>query len=799
MSRILNDALYAIRVMRKAPVFTVAVLLTIALAIGANSTIFSIVNAVMLRPLPFKDPHRLLQVAEKNDKLNLPSFGASVLNFLSWRELSRSFDGLAAIAFTNYTLTGAGEPEQLSGNRISPALSRVLGIPPVLGRAFNDDEERPGAAPVAMIGEGLWKRRFGADASLIGRTITLNGAVTTVVGVAPASWNLISGGDVYTPLIIDPAKEIRLNHVIFVVGRLKDGVSREQAQEEMNAVSTRMGRQYPEIHDWGIRLITMLDTFVSPQLKTGLLVLMCAVASVLLIACANIANLLLARAASRRNEMTVRTALGAGQSELLRQLLVESVALSAAGGILGLAGAVGALKIINRALPPNILPIPVVQMDPTVLLFGLAVTIVTGLLFGIAPACRTARVDLNDVLKRGRGSTGGMRGSLRNGLAVAEIALATVLLIGAALFIQSLANLQRVRLGFDSKGLISFQLAPPAAKYPLNSRAPQFYRELIESLVSLPGARGVAVSSGIPFGVGNYTTHPMITSEQSVLPPGTAVPIDWRIVSPGYFKTMNIPLLRGRDFTAADAPPQNVMIVSQATANKFWGNADPTGRTLRRTADPDTPFTIIGVVGDVRSTALNQESPALYYPLAARVWPLMDVVVRTDGSPETLLPSIRQKVHELDPALAVANVRTMDQWLSNSAAQPRLNTVLLTVFACVALLIASVGIYGVLAYSVSQRTSEIGMRMALGATPRSVLRLIVGEGMTVAATGIVIGLGAGLAFGQLVSSLVFGVPLRDPATFAAVGLTLGIVALAACSIPALRASRVDPMEALHHE
>ena len=393
-----------------------------------------------------------------------------------------------------------------------------------------------------------------------------------------------------------------------------------------------------------------------------------------------------------------------------------------------------------------------------------------------------------------------MSARLRDVLAAAELALATVLLIGAGLFVQSLANLQRVRLGFNPHGVISFQIAPPTAKYSLNSKAPQLYRAVLDSLQSIPGVRGASVSSGIPFGAGNYTTHPMITTDQSVLPPDAAVPIDWRIVSPGYFQSMGIPLLQGRDFTDADgptAPP--VMIISQATAKKFWADANPIGHTLRRSANPTTAFTIVGVVGDVRSTALTQESPALYYPMATRAWPLMDVVVRTDASPETLLPAIRQKVHELDAELALANVRTMDQWLSNSAAQPRLNTVLLVVFACVALLIASIGIYGVIAYSVSQRTGEIGVRMALGATPSDMLRLVVGEGMKLALIGIVAGLLGGLALGRAVSSLVFGVPVRDPLTFTGVAVVLAGVALAACTIPALRASRVDPIVALRYE
>ena len=796
-----NDIRYTLRLMRQTPLFTATAVLTVMLAIAANTTIFSVVNSVLLRPLPFREPDRLVQIAEKNDKLKLPTFASSVLNFLDWRDQSHSFSEMAAIGFTNYTLTGAGEPEQFSGYLISPALPHLLGIPPVAGRAFTEEEERPGAAPVAMLGEGLWKRRFGGDRRLIGRTILLNGTPTTVVGIASAALNLnaIGGGDVFTPLTIDRTKEIRLSHQIFTIGRLKKGVSLEQAQAEMNGVAARLGQQYPQIRYWGIHLLSFFDTFIGANLKNGLLVLLWAVVFVLLIACANIANLLLARAAARQSEIAMRTALGASRGRLMRQLLVENLLLSLCGGAAGICLAFWAVRILNHSLPPNTLPIPAVEMNATVLWFALGLTTLTGLLFGIVPAWRTTQVDLNGVLKQGgRGSTGRMSARLRNGLAAAEIALATVLLIGAGLFIRSLANLESVRLGFAPQGLMTFQLAPPPLQYPVNGKAPLFYRALLDALRAIPGARGAAVSSGIPFGAGTYSRHPMVTTDRSALPPDAAVPIDWRIVSPGYFKTMGIPLVAGRDFTDADgpAPALPVTIVSQATAKKFWGDENPLGHTLRRSADPRIAFTIVGVVGDVRSTALTEEWPALYYPLASRVWPVMDVVVRTSGSPEKLMPQIRQKVHELDGQLALANVRTMDEWLAASAAKPRLDTVMLGLFGFVALLIAAIGIYGVLAYSVSHRTGEIGVRMALGATPRGVLRLIVGEGMTVVLVGIGSGVVAGLALGQTVSSLVFGVEVRDPLTFVCVALALAAVALAACAIPALRASRVDPLGAL---
>jgi putative ABC transport system permease protein len=797
----MNDIHYGLRIMRKSPLFTCTVVVTVALAIGANITVFSVINAVLLRPLPFFDPSRLVQVAEKNDKLHLPSFGSSVLNFLSWREQARSFQDLAAVGSAAYTLTGSGNPEQISGNFMSPALMRVLGVSPIAGRAFSEYEENPGRGPVVMVGQGLWKRQFASDPGLVGRTITLNGVATTVVGIAPASLNLISGGEIYTPLIIDPRKEIRLDHEVVTFGRLRPGVSFNEAQAEMNSVSARMGLQYPEIRDWGIRLMSLTDTFVTPELRTGVLILLVAVFFVLLIACANIANILLARAAGRRTEIGMRRAMGASRGRLVRQMLVESVVLCCSGGVLGVILALAATHFLNRLLPVGTLPVPVVEMDGRIAFFALVIILVTGLLFGLAPAWQGSHGDVNQLLRSGGRGVAGTPGSgLRKILASFELALATLLLIGAGLLIRSLSNLQQVQLGFGSHGLITFQLSPPASKYPGIGKAPQLYRILLDSLRSIPGVRGASVSSGIPFGAGNYTTHPMFTSGPSILRPATLVPVDWRIVSPGYLKVMNIPLLRGRDFTDADdnkAP--HVLIVSQATAKTFWGDEDPIGRTLRRSADPNTPFTVIGVVGNIRDAALNQESLQLYYPMAARVTALMDVVVRTDQAPAGVLPAIRQKLAEVDQELALANVRTMDEWISNSAAQPRMDTVLLFVFASIALVIASIGIYGVLAYSVSQRTGEIGLRMALGASRGDIFRLVAGEGIRVIITGIGVGLIGANTAGKAMSSLIYGVSTRDPATFTIAAVLLLMVALAACVFPGLRAARLLPMVALRHE
>jgi putative ABC transport system permease protein len=797
---IAQDVAYSLRLMRKTPLFTAAVVLTIGLAIAATATIFSVVNAQMLRPLPFKDPDRMLLVFERNDKLNAPIYNVSVLNFLDWRAQTQSFDLAAVNPNVNYVLTEMGDPEQLVGNRISPELLRVLGVPLIAGRPFTHEEEKPGAAPVAIIGEAFRQRRFGKDANVLGRILNLDGTATTIVGVAPDTLNLLSPGDIYTPLIIDPAKEKRLSHAIFVVGRLKPGVSAQQAQAEMNTISDRMKQQYPELRDWGVNLVTLFDGLITPQLKTGLLVLLAAVGFVLLIACANIANLLLARTAARQHEMAVRTALGASQGRLVRQLLIESVTLSCSGGLVGLLATWWSVRALSHWLPPNTLPIPTVEVDSHVLLFALGTTVLTGLLFGIVPALRTAKVKVVEVLKTaGRGASGGIRTRMRNSLVAIELALATVLLIGAGLFIQTLVNLQSVKLGFEPHGLITFQVALPPGKYPAETRAPLFLHEMIESLGALPGVRSASVSSGIPFGAGAYYSHPMMATENSILPPDAKVPTDWRIVSPGYFKTMSIPLVLGREFEYSDASTPNIIIVSQATAHTFWGDENPIGRTLRRSADPTVPFTVVGVVGDVRSTQLSQESPAFYYSITTRTLPLMDVVVRTDAPPESLLPTIRKQIKALDPDLPMANVKTMEQWLTTSAGQPRLTSLLLSIFAGVALLIAAIGIYAVLTYSVTQRTREIGIRMALGAKPRRVLELIVAEGMRVALLGLMIGLAGGLALGRTVESLVYGVGVRDPKVYLEVAAILTAVALAACFIPARRAAGVDPMVALRED
>jgi putative ABC transport system permease protein len=798
-----HDVRHALRMLRKAPAVTTAAIATIALGIAANTAVFSVVNAALLRALPFAEPDRVMQVAERNDTLNLPYFSVSTLNYLSWKEMSRTFERVGAFGSAAYTLTGRGEPEQVTGGPISPSLVPLLGLRPLVGRVFREGEDQPGHAQVVLISESLWKRRFAGDRAVVGQPLTVDGVVCTLVGVVGPELGLLAGGDLWVPMVIDQSHENRLSHTVSVVGRLGPGVTMEMAQAEMDVISRRIVQQYPDMRDWTIRLRSLSYWFVSDELRTALVVLLGSVALVLLIVCANVANLMLSRAAARQKEFAIRAAIGWGRARLVRQVLTEGLLLSLAGGAAGLVLAAWAVRLLN-ALPVGQQPAADIRIDGTVLLFTLAASVVTGLAFSLAPAWQCTRTDLNAVLKQGvRSTRGRQRPLVRNGQAAVQLALATVLVIGAGLLAKSLMRLEHVPLGFDSSDTLTFRISLPPAKYPGHAKSWAFYKELLESLRSVPGVRGAAVSSALPFGSGAYTRTPVSTPSHSVLPAGTAIPIDWRTVSPGFFRTLGIPLVRGREFTeqdSHDAAP--VMIVSRSFARKFWGDDDPIGKVVHLVnARGPTPadFTIVGIVGDVRNISLNEQLPAMYYSSSYRLWPSMEVAVRTPGTPDAALPTIRRRVRALDADLPISSVQTLEQTVSASASQPRLNALLLVVFAAVSLIVAGVGIYGVLAYSVSNRTNEIGLRMALGADRRQVMRLVVGEGMVVGLAGTAIGLIAAAALSRVLASLLFGVEPRDPLTFGGTAASLVLVALAACAAPAWRASRVDPIVALRQD
>lgn len=795
-----DDLRYSLRMLRKSPLATGAIVLTVALAVGATTAVFSVFNALVLRPLPYREPDRLVWVAERNDKLNLPTFTTSALNFRSWQADAAPIESLGAIGFTSYNLSGDGEAEQLTGGTLSTGVFPALGIAPLAGRAFSADEEQIGGPRVAMIGETLWRRRFGGDLHIVGSTLTLDGSPYTVVGIAPAALTLISPGDVWTPLVIDPAKEKRLSHTLTAIGRLPSGAALAQSQAAMDAVAAHVGQQYPETREWGVRLVPFPQWIVPDALRTVIGVLLAAVVCVLLIAAANIANLMLARALAREGEVAVRTAIGASRARIVRQSLVESLVLSLAGGIVGIVIAFVALRWAVSAMPANLLPITDIGIDRTVLGFALVLSVVTGLVFGAGPALQVARAQSAPLLRAGgRGTTGGSHAWLRKGLLVVELALASALLVVAGLLVRSLGRLEAVDLGFRPDHLLTFQLTLPAARDPNDARPFGFYRDLVPALAAVPGVTSAAISSAVPFGVGTYSATPVRPNGASLFAADEALTVDWRAVSTDFFHTLGIPLLSGRTFTDADdARAPQVLIVSRSMAQRFWGTLDVLGRSVHRLGD-NKDLTVVGVVGDVRQTALNVQAPAMYYPSAARLWPVMDIVLRTAGEPSGVIADVRARIRSIDATLPLANIRTMDDWIANSGAQPRLDASLLTIFAALALVIAALGAYGVLAHAVGQRVGEIGLRMALGARTPRLIGQFLREGLGLAGLGIAIGLLAALALSPLLEGMVFGVTTHDLPTYALVAVLLMVVAGVACAIPASRAARVDPVVALRGE
>jgi len=795
-----DDLRYAWRMLGKSPLTAAAIVVTVALAVGATTAVFSVFNALILRPLPFRAPERLVWVAERNDRLNLPTFTTSGPNFRSWKELGAPLEALAAIGYASYNLGGDGEPEQLTGGSLTADVFRTLGIAPLAGRAFLVEEEQAGSGRVAMIGEALWRRRFGGDPHVVGRTISLDGEPHVVVGVAPSALGIVSAGDVWTPLRADPAHDKRLSHTLTAIARLPDRSSVADSQAAMDAVAARVAEQFPETRDWGIRLVPFPQWIVPDALRTNVAVLLVAVLCVLLIAAANIANLMLARTLARGGEIALRTAIGASRGRIVRQYLVESLGLALAGCLPGLAIAWAALRWAGATMPPNLLPIADIGIDANVLAFAVLLSIVTGLVFGAGPALHVARAGPAGILRGGgRGTQGVGHGRLRATLLVVELGLAAALLVVAGLLIRSLDRLEAVDLGFRPDQLLTFQVNLPAARDPGDPRPFAFYRDLVAALEALPGVVASAVSSGVPFGAGTYSATPVRPNGASLFAPDQALTVDWRLASPGFFRTLQIPLLRGRTFTDADdAKAAPVLIVSRSMALRFWGTTDVIGRSVHRLGD-GRDLTVVGVVGDIRLTALNTQAPTMYYPSASRLWPLMDIVVRTRGEPDAAIADVRARVHALDANVPLANVRTMDEWIANSGAQPRLSAGLLSLFAGLALLIAALGVYGVLAHAIGQRRGEIGVRMALGAPRERVVAQFLREGLGLAVLGIACGLLVALAAGPALEGMLFGVSTRDAATFIVVAIALVAVAAIACAIPARRAAQVDPIIALRGE
>ena len=808
MQTLLQDLRYAIRMMINNRAFSVVAVLVLALGIGANSVIFSVVNAVLLRSSPYPDSGRIIMVFE-SDVQRRTREAIAAGNFLDWRDQNHVFENLATYREETFNLTGTDRPERAWGVITTSALFPVLGVNPILGRVFGPDEESLGTSRVAVISQSLWERRFASDPKVLGQKLAANSEPLTIIGVMPRGFKFPEQSDLWIPPrqtvpehTLRPAVNMSTNrdsHYLSAIGRLKPGVTLQQARTDMDAVALRMEEQNPNQDTGrGVNLITLREADVG-DVQSALLVLFGAVGFVLLIACANVANLLLARAATRQKEIAIRTALGANRFRLVRQLLTESVLLSLMGGGLGLLLAlwgIGPLVSLSPGTGAN-----AIKIDGLVLGFTLAVSLVTGVAFGLFPALQSSNLDLNESLKEGgrSGSSGARRNRVRGMLVVAEIALSLVLLIGAGLMIKSFIRLEQVNPGFATRDVLTMRLSLPAAQYPDSRRRTAFYQQVIQRVQAIPGAQSAGAISRLPLTPGNSSRGLIIEGRQND-GSGDGPGADYRVISPDYFKVMGIAVSKGRGFTESDkaeAPP--VGIINETLARRFWPDEDPVGKRLK--IDDGDPWTeIVGVVADVKHLGLDSQARnELYVPYFKDPWPFMTVVVHSGAGAAGLPNAMRNEVWAVDRDLPVPDIKPMDQLLAASVARRRFNMLLLALFGAVALVLAAVGIYGVMSYSVTQRTREIGIRMALGATRSDVLKLVVGQGMTLALIGVGIGLAAAFALTRVLTSLLFAVGATDAATFVIISTLLAGVALAACLVPARRAMKVDPMTALRYE
>jgi len=807
MDKLLQDLRYAVRTLVERPGFAVVAALTIALGVGGTTAMFSVVDAALLRPLPFADPGRLVMVWASLP--GSPQSAASWPEFVDWREQSRSFADMAVWRGQSVNLTGAGEPERLIGAFVSDRFFPLLGARIHLGRGFTADETDPASVkPVAVLSYGLWQRRFGGDPAMLGRTLLLNGQSHTVVGVLGPEFEpgrapfdgYFMGTEVFLPAPYFPNKKglVRGETEMLVIGRLRPGITAEQSQADLSVVARRLEQAYPETHAGrGVQVVPLHEQIAGP-LRPALLVLLGAVGLVLLIACANVANLLLARASRRRRELAVRAALGAGRARLLRQLLTESALLATAGGALGLLVGQWGLSFLLAVAPPDALP-ESVTINGRVLAFALALTAGTGLLFGLVPAIHVSRADLDSVLKEaGRGGSGAAGHRFRDGLVVAEVTLSLVLLIGAGLLVRSALALQRADPGFRADHVLTAEFRLPPSKYPEPRAIAAFLRRARERLQAVPGIESVALVRAVPFsGNGGATTYQV---EGRPEPPKGREPVaQLNIVSPDYFRTMGIPQMKGRDFEARDtAEAPTVAIISETLARQSWPGADPIGRRLRLRESGWA--TVVGVVGDVRhSGPAEPPQPQIYttHEQDARIFAC--VVARTSGDPMAMAAAMRAALWSVDKDQPVWKVRPLDQLVAGSRGRSRALSLLVGVFALVAVALAGVGIYGVMSYAVSQRTREIGIRMALGAESRRVMRLVVGRALALTAVAIVLGAAGAAALARLLGTLLFGVRPADPTTFVAAAAMLATVGILAAYLPARRAARIDPVRALADE
>ncbi len=803
MASALQDLRYGARLLVRSPGFSLVAIMALAIGIGANTAIFSVINTLLVQRLPYRDADRLAIVWEHNTVRGNRSNVVGPANFIHWREMNQVFEDLATVTITfSVTVTGNGDPEELQTQAISAELFQILGVQPALGRGFTAAENVPGTRSI-VISDRLWKRRFGSDRTILEKPIVSQGTPYTVVGVMPPGFSFLDKSvDVWLPIGFTAQSRIPRGRSLTVVGRLKPGLTVERAQLDMTQVSAQLTQMFPDFNTgWTSRVVPLREQLTG-DVRPALLVLAGAVAFVLLIACANVANLLLARAGARQRELAVRAALGAARARLVRQLLAESLVLSAIGGVFGLLLAWWALGFL-RAVVAERLPIQRLEMvgiDMSVLLFTAVASLSCGLVFGVVPALTASGTSLTSSLKEGGRSGSGSRGNrLRGAFVVVEVALALVLLVGAGLLLRSFMRLLDQHPGFDSSRIVTMRLSLPGPRYGTDGPRMQFLTRFFEQVDALPGVEASGAISFLPLtGLGAATR--MEIMGQPKPPTGQEPVTDVRVITHDYLETMGVPLLKGRLFNEQDAADaKGRVVINETMARRHWPNEDPIGRRVLISWDA-VEDEVIGVVGDVKHTGLDAEPRAMtYWPYMRNAYSTMTVTVRTAGDTGRVVSSIVGLVRQLDPELVVANVKTMDEVVSNSVAQRRLTMLLLTIFAATALLLAAVGIYGVIAYSVTERTQEIGIRMALGAQRADVLRMVVRQALALAVAGIVAGGVGALLLTRLMEGLLFQVRPADPVTFAIVSGILAAVALLASYIPGRRATRVDPVIALRAE
>ena len=814
MNGLVQDFRYALRQFRKSPGFAAVAVITLALGIGFNTAIFSVVNAVLLRPLAFAEAGRLVRVWHVPPPKSFPgmtTFSVSAANYLDWERQNRVFNHMAIYTYHGFTVTGGDKPEQLAAGAVSSGFFATLGVQPMLGRVLSPDEDQPGRSHVVVLSHRLWQEHFGANPDIVGRDINLDGQPYLVAGVMPANFLFPDFAQMWTPMAwTDQERAVRGEHHSIVIARLKPGVELKQAQAEMNTISDRLQQQYPDDDKgWGAVVVPLHEDMVS-DVRPALLVLLGAVAFVLLIACVNVANLALAKTVSRQKEIAIRTALGATPARVLRQILTETVLLALFGGALGLAFAHSAVRLIVAFLADKLPPSTEVGLDSKVLIFTAAISVVTGIVAGVLPALRLTRRDVNQALKQGLGRTdadsGGHR--TRSVLVVSEVALSLMLLVGAGLMIRSFQKLQDVNPGFDSRQVLTMTAMVSRAKFLSPDQAIHFFDRVVQRVRSLPGVESAAVIDDLPLSGGSH--QPIAIEGRPVVPMSEQPEVDVRLVSPGYMSAMHIPTLRGRDLSETDVVGRPaVVLISESMAQQFWPGEDPVGKRVTLTFFPDAVREVVGVVGDVNLDSLDQTRPSatLYFPLDQVSVPAnggwtsfpMTLVVRSHSGSGDLASAVSNAVHEVDRDIPLVDISTMDDLVANSVSQQRFNMLLLGAFAALALLLAAVGIYSVLSYSVKRSVREIGIRLALGAPLGEVLRMVVFEAMKPTLLGVAIGTAGALALGRVLSNLIYGVRPTDPITFLAVAAILVAVAFVASIAPAYRATKVDPMVALRYE